>query len=195
MTLPDEPLRRRLLDVAEESIWHGLNHERPMPVDPEQEPEALRARRATFVTLGHDGTLRGCIGTVEPIRPLVEDVAYNAYAAGFRDPRFPPLSEAELAGLDLQISLLTPPEPITFRSEAELIKQLRPGVDGVILHDTGHRGTFLPAVWESVPEPREFLRRLRIKAGLPPDRWSDTLQVERYTTESFGRRLESDPDR
>ncbi|OOG27634.1 AMMECR1 domain-containing protein [Thioalkalivibrio denitrificans] len=189
MTLPDEALRERLLEVAEQSIWHGLNHERPLPVDPAAEPEALREKRASFVTLKRHGLLRGCIGAVEPVRPLVEDVVHNAYAAGFRDPRFPPLDEAELDGLELQISLLTPPEPMHFNSEAELIEQLRPGVDGLILKDGGHRGTFLPAVWASVPEPRAFLRELRIKAGLPPDGWSDTLQVERYRTESFGRRL------
>lgn len=189
MSLPAEPLRERLLAVAEQSIWHGLNHERPLPVDPAGEPDALREKRASFVTLKRHGLLRGCIGAVEAIRPLMEDVAYNAYAAGFRDPRFPPLDESELDGLELQISLLTAPEPMRYGSEAELLEQLRPGVDGLILHVGGHRGTFLPAVWESLPEPRVFLRELRIKAGLPPDWWSDTLQVERYTTESFGMRL------
>lgn len=189
MALPDEPLCERLLEVAEQSIWHGLATGHPLPVHPPDEPDPLREPGASFVTLSRHGRLRGCIGTIEPLRPLVDDVAHNACAAAFRDPRFLPITEAELPELELQISLLTAPQPLVFDSEAELLGQLRPGRDGLILHDGGHRGTLLPAVWASVPDPAEFLRQLKIKAGLPPDWWSDTLQVARYRTESFGTRL------
>jgi uncharacterized protein len=189
MTLPDETLRERLLEVAELSVWHGLTHDHPLPVHPPDEPPPLCEPRASFVTLSRHGRLRGCIGTIEPLRPLVDDVAHNAYAAAFRDPRFLPITEAELPELVLQISLLTRPQPLVFGSEPELLQQLRPGRDGLILHDGGHRGTLLPAVWESVPDPREFLRQLKIKAGLPPEWWSDALTVERYNTVSFGTQL------
>jgi len=147
-------------------------------------PPALRSLRATFVTLRVADELRGCIGTCLPVRPLVEDVAYNAYAAGFLDPRFPPLAAPELPGLHLHISLLTVPEPMSFGSESELLAQVRPGVDGLLLEDGARRGTLLPAVWDALPEAREFLRHLKLKAGLPPDYWSDTLRVLRYTAES-----------
>lgn len=189
MAPPDEPLRERLLEVAEQSICHGLLQGHPLPVHPPDEPEPLREPGASFVTLKRNGALRGCIGTIEPLRPLVDDVAHNAYAAAFRDPRFLPLAERELTGLELQISLLGRPEPLVFSTEEELLSQIRPGMDGLILHDGGHRGTLLPVVWESVPDAREFLRQLKIKAGLPPDWWSGTLNVARFTTESFGTRL------
>jgi AmmeMemoRadiSam system protein A len=115
----------------------------------------------------------------------VEDVAHNAFAAAFRDPRFPALSAAELQELEIGISVLGPTESVSFGTEEELLGKLRPGIDGLVLQDGRHRGTFLPAVWESLPEPAEFLYHLRQKAGLPGDYWSETLQIERYTTESF----------
>jgi AmmeMemoRadiSam system protein A len=143
-------------------------------------------RSSTFVTLHLDGQLRGCIGSLEAHRPLAEDVAANAFAAAFRDPRFPPVSRAEAARLALEISVLSPAEPMHFRSEADLLAQLRPGIDGLILSDLGRRGTFLPSVWSQLPAARDFLVHLKHKAGLPADHWSATLSVERYTTESFG---------
>jgi AmmeMemoRadiSam system protein A len=121
---------------------------------------------------------------------VVTDVAENAFAAAFRDPRFPPLTQAELQGLEIHLSILTPAQPLEFSSEDELIAQLRPGVDGLILEDEGQRGTFLPSVWESLSEPASFLRNLKIKAGLSADHWSPSLQVERYTTESFSTNVE-----
>lgn len=142
--------------------------------------------RATFVTLEIGGALRGCIGVLEAIRPLVVDVARNAFAAAFEDPRFPRLTRAELPRLDIHISVLTPPEPMHFDSEADLLRQIRPGIDGLILEDRGRRGTFLPSVWEQLPKPDEFFEHLRHKAGLPGGYWSETLIVSRYTTESFG---------
>lgn len=187
----DQNLRTVLLEVAAESIAHGLRQGRPLAVDPDAYPEPLRDLRATFVTLKRHGQLRGCIGVLEAIRPLVEDVAQNAFAAAFEDPRFHPLGADEYPELDLKISILTPPEPLVFSSEEELIAQLRPGVDGLILSDRGHRGTFLPAVWEELPEPRAFLEHLKRKAGLPFGYWSDSLRVSRYETESFGAPISS----
>ncbi len=171
--------------VAREAIEHGLETGRPLRVDTQRYPAPLREPRATFVTLKRDGQLRGCIGTLEAIRPLVDDVAHNAYAAAFGDPRFPPLQSAELDGLEIHISVLSPATPMQFDSEQDLLRQLRPGVDGLVLEDGYHRGTFLPAVWESLPEPRAFLQHLKLKAGLPADYWSDTIRVSRYTTETF----------
>lgn len=177
---------RLLLDLARESIAHGLRTGRPLKVDPSAYPEPLRGNAATFVTLTRDGELRGCIGTLEAYQPLVVDVAEHAYAAAFRDPRFAALTEAEFPRLRLSISILSAPEPMSFEDEADLLRQLRPGVDGLILEEDGLRGTFLPSVWESLPTPVEFLRHLKRKAGLPYDYWSKTLRVSRYTAEHLG---------
>jgi len=178
-----EQQKNSLLELAAASIDHGLQHGRPLAVDLSQYPAELIASRATFVTLQRQGQLRGCIGTLEAHRPLVIDVAENAFAAAFRDPRFPPLRQAERVDLDLHISLLTPAEAMTFASEADLIRQLQPGIDGLILSDHGRRGTFLPSVWQTLPDATQFLQHLKQKAGLPPHYWSDTLQVQRYTSE------------
>lgn len=178
--------RRALLDLARASIRHGLAEHRPLAIEPLDYPPALREPRAVFVTLNREGQLRGCIGHLQACQPLAQDVAENAYAAAFRDPRFPPLGADELADLEVHISVLSPPEPLAVASQAELLARVRPGVDGLILEDDGHRGTFLPAVWESLPRPADFLRHLKVKAGLPPDYWSDALRVSRYTAEAFG---------
>jgi AmmeMemoRadiSam system protein A len=182
----DESSRQMLLEVAWESIRHGLVNGVPIRPDPVEYPEPLRAHRAAFVTLHRGGDLRGCIGHLEPCQPLVLDVAENAFAAAFRDPRFPRLEPRELNELTLHISVLSIPEPMSFRDEQDLLRQLRPGIDGLILADRGARGTFLPAVWESLPEPRDFLIHLKYKAGLPGNHWSKTLQISRYHTEAFG---------
>jgi len=171
--------------VARESIEHGLRTGRPLAVEISRFPRPLREPGASFVTLNKHGQLRGCIGSLEPVRPLVEDVAEHAFNAAFSDPRFPPLRAAELTQIELHISVLGAPEPMTFSSEEDLLRQLRPGVDGLILQAGYNRGTFLPAVWESLPDPRDFLTHLRLKAGLPPDYWSDEIRVWRYTTEAF----------
>jgi len=175
--------QRQLLRLARDSIRFGLAHGRPLPVDPATLPERLKSRRASFVTLEKQAQLRGCIGSLEARRPLAEDIAGNAYAAAFQDPRFPPLAEAELDQLDIHLSLLTPPEPLHFQSEDELLAQLRPGVDGLILVEGGRRGTFLPSVWAQLPAPRQFLEHLKIKAGLPKSYWSDSIKVYRYAAE------------
>jgi hypothetical protein len=181
----DQEERRVLLDLARSSISEGLARGIPLQVSVEDYPEALQALRASFVTLQSAGELRGCIGHLEPMQPLVADVAENAFAAAFRDPRFPPLRAPELAELHIHISVLGLAEPMQFDSEADLLRQLRPGVDGLILEDGWARGTFLPSVWESLPEPAAFLAHLKRKAGLPISYWSNQLRVYRYTTESF----------
>lgn len=178
--------RTTLLDIARASIRHGLQQRRALDVNPNDYPETLRPLRATFVTLDIDGQLRGCIGALLAYQPLVQDVAAHAFAAAFEDPRFPALRLDEFPQLDVHISVLSPPEPLHFSSEAELLEQLRPGVDGLILHFHSHRATFLPAVWESLPDPCLFLAQLKRKAGLPPEFWSPELWAERYGAESFG---------
>lgn len=178
--------RTTLLQTARASIRHGLAHQQPLAVHPAEFAAGLKALRASFVTLHIAARLRGCIGHLEAFQPLIVDVAENAYAAAFRDPRFSPLAAREEPLLTIHIAVLSPPEPLVFGWEEDLLAQLRPGVDGLILADGRHRGTFLPSVWESLANPGEFLTHLKIKAGLAPNHWSDTLTVARYTAESFG---------
>ncbi len=177
--------RATLLDVARASIQHGLRHRQALAVNPDDYPATLRPLRAAFVTLEIGGQLRGCIGALAAYQPLVQDVATHAHAAAFEDPRFPELQPDEFPKLDIFISVLSPPEPMHFSSEEELLNQVRPGVDGLILHFRHYRATFLPAVWENLPDPYLFLAQLKHKAGLPLDFWSPELRVERYTTEYF----------
>jgi AmmeMemoRadiSam system protein A len=175
----DEP---GLLLIAAAAIDHGLAHGEPPPLRLETYPEALSLPAASFVTLLYGGHLRGCIGSLTPQRPLALDVAMNAYAAAFRDPRFPALTAAELARLMLEVAVLNAPETLPCSSEDELIAQLRPHVDGLILEEGTRRATFLPKVWEMLPRAEDFLRELRLKAGFMPDYWSETLRFARYTT-------------
>jgi AmmeMemoRadiSam system protein A len=177
--------RKALLGLARASIQHGLEHGSPLPVDPDRFSPRLREPGACFVTLRRSGSLRGCVGSLEARRSLVEDVAENAFASAFRDSRFQPLTEGEQADLDIHLSILTPPEPLQCRSEAELLSKLRPGIDGLILQDGAHRATFLPSVWESLAEPKKFLVALKRKAGLGEDHWSDGIRFHRYRTESI----------
>jgi AmmeMemoRadiSam system protein A len=147
---------------------------------PEPGHPALAAPGATFVTLTQGGQLRGCIGSLEALRPLGEDVKANARAAAFRDPRFHPLACDEQDRIRIEVSLLTPAEPLEFADEADAIGQMRPGIDGMIFECRGRRGTFLPQVWESLPEPGTFLAHLKQKAGFAPDFWSPDVRLYRY---------------
>lgn len=174
-----------LHQVARASILQGLQQGQALQVTVADYPASLQAQRASFVTLNRQAALRGCIGTLTAHQPLVADVAYHAHAAAFSDPRFPPLREAELDDLDIHISVLSPAQPMNFSSEADLIAQIRPGIDGLIVRDLGRSGTFLPAVWESLPQVEDFWHHLKRKAGLPAEHWSDSLEVLRYSTESF----------
>ena len=141
---------------------------------------ALGEPGATFVTLRKDGELRGCIGSLEPRRALADDVCANARAAAFGDPRFPPLTRDELAAIEVEVSLLGPSSPLACADEADLLAQLAPGIDGLVLEHPAGRATFLPQVWEVLPQPRDFLAALKRKAGLPADYWSPKLAFRRY---------------
>ncbi len=169
-------LGEALLGIARGAIGShfGLAAE-PVPELPE-----LREPGASFVTLTERGELRGCIGSLQAQRPLREDVRRNALAAAFHDPRFPPLERRELDAIRVEVSLLEPPVALPVRDEADALAQLRPGIDGVVFSYRSARATFLPQVWESLPEPREFLAQLKRKAGLPADFWSDEVRLARY---------------
>jgi AmmeMemoRadiSam system protein A len=176
----------RLLEIARSSLEHGVAFGCASVLDPAAEPPALREPAASFVTLrGPCASLRGCVGTIEPVRALAVDVAENAFRAGFCDPRFAPLREHELRALRLHISVMGPLERLDVRCEEELVARLRPGVDGLVLRLGALRGTFLPAVWESLAEPRAWLRALKRKTGLPADFWSEELEVLRFGATSI----------
>jgi len=179
--------RASLRDVARDAIARGVREGREPRPDPREFPPALREPGASFVTLRHRGELRGCTGTLVPALPLVCDVARNAWRSAFHDPRFTPLGEGELALLEVSVTVLSALETLCAASEDELLSALRPGVDGLVLvEEDGRAATFLPAVWEGLPEPREFLERLRAKAGLAPGYWSPTLRFRRYTASDAG---------
>ena len=148
-------------------------------------PDWLKENGATFVTLTQHGQLRGCIGSLEAHRPLGQDVLENARSAAFRDPRFPPLNAEELDRTQVEVSILSKAQPIQFKDEADLIRQLRPGVDGIVLEQGNHRATFLPQVWDQLPEPQMFMAQLKRKAGLATDFWADDMRVSRYTVEKY----------
>ncbi len=173
-----------LIAIAERAIDHGLALGVPPAVDIECWPQPLRAERASFVTLRTaDGRLRGCIGTIEAHRPLVADISANAFAAAFEDPRFPPLRARERSALSCELSILTPPEPMAFTDEADIVQRLRPGVDGVLIETGTRRGTLLPAVWEHLSDPAEFWQTLKQKAGIAQEMLPDDLTVYRYRAE------------
>lgn len=140
---------------------------------------------ATFVTLTLHGQLRGCIGSLEAYRPLIDDVRYNAVASAFSDPRFDPLDKEEFADVLIDVSLLSPPEQIRFSSEQDALAQLNPGIDGVVLEYGRHRATYLPQVWAQLQQPQVFLAHLKNKAGLPEDFWSDDIRLSRYTVQKW----------
>ena len=170
-----------LLAIARGAIAAALGE-----VGPRLEPAAwLEAKGASFVTLMQWGRLRGCVGSLSAERCLRADVEHNALAAAFRDPRFAPLSRSELPEIEVEVSLLSPLEPIVFESESHALGQLRPGVDGVLLEYGGRRGTFLPQVWEQLPEPTAFLAHLKQKAGLPAGFWVAELKLSRYTVSKW----------
>jgi hypothetical protein len=177
----DTTLGAALLSRARNAIAAALG----LPTAAEPGHAALKAPGATFVTLRHRGDLRGCIGSLSALRPLADDVRLHALAAAFRDSRFEPLQVEEFAQLEVEISLLEPALPLIADTEAQAHATLRPGIDGVILEWRGHRATFLPQVWEQLPQPREFLGALKRKAGLAADFWADDLQLSRYRVRKF----------
>ncbi|MCU7837253.1 MAG: AmmeMemoRadiSam system protein A [gamma proteobacterium symbiont of Taylorina sp.] len=177
--------RDLLHKIARDSILSGLEQGTPLTIKASDYPEVLQKKQASFVTLNINHNLRGCIGTLSAYRSLVDDIAHNAHAAAFSDPRFPALTVHEYQQLDYHISVLSDTSPMQFSSEQDLLTQIRPQIDGLILEDNGRRGTFLPSVWEQLPKTEDFWTHLKHKAGLSADHWSKTLQVNRYTVESF----------
>ena len=177
---PDD-LGGRLLQLARASISTALGQPARAPEDDAR----LQAPGACFVTLTQRGELRGCIGSLEPRRSLLDDVKANAVAAALHDMRFAPLQLAELADTDIEVSVLSPMQPLHFGSEADALAQLRPGVDGVVFQHGAHRSTFLPQVWEQLPTPGLFMAHLKRKAGLPADFWSDGVRLQRYSVQKW----------
>jgi AmmeMemoRadiSam system protein A len=177
--------RRALLEVARRSLQESVQL-RAIPPFPEASyPPETGVWRSSFVTLMIGERLRGCCGRLEAERPLIEDVWHNAFAAGFADPRFHPLSADELGELDIEISVLTPLEPLKVHSTAELLAALTPRRHGLVLASGGERVTFIPHVWEGLPDAATFVRELRRKAGWPEYGWEPDLAAWRYEAETI----------
>lgn len=170
-----------LLAIARAAISSALD----MPKTADETAPWLAAHGACFVTLTQHGQLRGCIGTLQAHRSLLEDVKSNAVSAALHDPRFMPLRAAELDSTQIEVSLLSPPRALVFRDEADALAQLRPLVDGVVFEYRHYRSTFLPQVWEQLPQPQLFMAHLKQKAGLPADFWSPEVQLSRYTVDKW----------
>jgi len=173
-----------LLKVARAGVEYWLEHTAPLPVRLAEYSDALREHRASFVTLTTGGRLRGCIGSLKSYRSLVEDVASNAGSACGLDRRFTPLSAEEYPQVHIEVSVLSKSQVIEFRDESDLLTQLRPGVDGLIIESGDKRATFLPTVWETLPTPAQFLLELKRKAGISAAEESE-LAAWRYTAEVF----------
>lgn len=171
-----------LLGLARESIEYGFDNKAPLPVHLDDLPASLAEPAATFTTLRLEGALRGCCGRLEAAEPLAADVAHSAFTAAFRDRRFEPLRRDEFEAVSIEVSVLTAMEPMQVNDEADLLEQLQPAVDGLVIAEGWRRATFLPKVWENLPEPRQFLGQLKLKCGLPEDYWSSRLEFRRYRT-------------
>ena len=181
---PEE--RQMLLELARETIACQAQGDPVPSVDLHAVSENLRDDAACFVTLTQYGQLRGCIGSLEARQPLVLDVRDNALGAAFRDPRFPPVGADELEDLHVEISVLSKPELLDYQGPADLIAKLRPSTDGVVIERGWNRATFLPQVWEKIPDPHEFMEHLCRKAYLPADAYREPgLDVYSYQVEKF----------
>ncbi len=181
MTVPEDA-GSVLLTIARGAILGELGLPAPPVVT---DAPWLAEPASTFVTLTRGGRLRGCIGSLTATRSLREDVAANAVAAAFHDPRFDPVRTDEVDALRIEVSLLAPAQPLPATSRADALTRLRPGVDGVVLRWHDHRATFLPQVWERLPDPDAFLQRLAQKAGLAPTFWDDDVRLSVYTVRSW----------
>ena len=179
--MPDEEKGNILLPIARAAISRALN----VPATANESAPWLSEPGASFVTLTQRGELRGCIGSLQAHRSLLADVKGNAVSAALHDPRFTPLSADELGITDIEISLLTPSQVMQFRNEADALSQLRPGVDGIVFEFGGYRSTFLPQVWEQLPEPHQFMAHLKRKAGLPADFWDENVSLSRYSVSKY----------
>lgn len=174
-----------LLTLARAAIVGAFGHARHPGKPVDRSAPWLAEKGACFVTLTRDGRLRGCIGSLVPYRSLGDDVTANARAAAFDDPRFPPLGADELDHIRIEVSVLSALKPLPVSSEADALRRIRPHVDGLVLEWGRHRGTFLPQVWDELPDPRAFLAHLRLKAGLPQDFWSDDIRLSRYHVDKW----------
>ena len=175
-----------LLELARGALEDGVRGKKLSPLDLNSLPPRLREQGASFVTLTITGNLRGCIGALEPYQPLAEDVREHAIAAALQDFRFPNVGPEELPHIEIEVSRLTAPVPLEYTSAEELLMKLRPGIDGVVLRDGPLRATFLPQVWEKLPDPAEFLAHLCYKMGAAPDSWRQKhLEVLVYQVEEF----------
>lgn len=177
--------QKQLQAIARKSIKNGFSTGSPLTLENNHSSTALQAIRASFVTLTLNQNLRGCVGSLEAHRPLIEDVAINAFSSAFKDPRFTPLTSEELAKVSIEISVLTPMEPMTVTDEQDLLNQLQPGIDGLLIDDGHHRATFLPQVWSQLPEPALFLNQLKRKAGMSQNNWPTSIQCFRYHCDKF----------
>jgi len=175
--------QQKLLTVARDAIGYGLVHAEAPEVIVDDYPAALRGIACTFVTLHMGAALRGCIGSLHAHRSLVADVAWHAHGAAFSDGRFSPLQQAELAQLHIHISILSPLYPLDFEGDDGLLPLLFPNTDGLLIESDGQRATFLPTVWSSIPDGKEFLAALKNKAGMEIDR--SGYKAWRYTTQDF----------
>ena len=174
-----------LLSLARDALESSVKTGAVSPL-PQGLPERLMEAGASFITLTHQGDLRGCIGVIEPFRSLAEDVRENTMGAAFFDPRFPKVQISELDGMVIEIAILSPLRQIVYEGETELIQALSPGVDGVLVKDDDKRATFLPKVWEKIPDPYLFMGMLCRKMGVPEDTWQkQQLEIYVYRTESI----------
>lgn len=184
MSLEKNEQGRVLLQIARAAISRAL-HVSCASAAVNENMSWLSQPGATFVTLTQWGELRGCIGSLQACDPLIEDVSNNAVSAALYDPRFAPLAADELDTVKVEVSLLSELQPIDFTSEADALAQLRPNIDGVVFEYGPYRSTFLPQVWESLPQPQQFLARLKSKAGLSEDFWADDIRLSRYTVNKW----------
>jgi len=182
----DPGQQRQLLHIARDSIASGLCGSTARLPALESLDESLRQPAACFVTLKIAGELRGCIGGLEADQPLAAAVSQSAFAAAFRDPRFPPLSSREFSRVSIEISVLSPMQPVAVESEEDLLAVLRPGVDGLVLQEGARRATYLPSVWEMLPRPRDFVRQLKVKGGWGEREWPVQMRAYRFQAHSFG---------
>jgi AmmeMemoRadiSam system protein A len=178
--------RAFLLELARKTIENCINGTSLPALDNEMLSPKLIENGASFVTLTYRGLLRGCVGALEPYQSLAEDVREHAVAAAFEDYRFPPVQRNEIKDIAIEISFLTRPQPLKYDRPDELLKLLRPNIDGVILRDGMRRATFLPQVWDKIPDPQDFLEELCMKMGAQPDLWHrKKLEVLTYQVEEF----------
>lgn len=178
--------RSFLLKLARESIKSRLEAKPTPQIEESQIDKELKEIRGVFVTLTINGNLKGCIGHIEPVQELYKDVIQNSMAAAFDDPRFSPLTANELKSVIIEISVLSPPQPLLYKDADDLLQKLTPGRDGVVIKKGFYRATYLPQVWEDLPDKENFLASLCQKAGMDENEWRQgELEVETYTVEMF----------